>query len=337
MVRIFILNREKTERLIFNMIHLKMSDCSVNKVYSGIYKISFSNGKVYIGRSNNIYRRMLEHNNDFRNKLPIEYAIMKYGKVQEFDILELIDDIEEMKIREQYWIKYFDSTNKEKGYNVSIGGDGAGPGSLNSQAKFTEEQIQILYKELKENLDETLEQIADKYNIHLSTLSRINNGHSYYHSTIKYPIRNSKECKQVVVGVKNANSKFNQEDLDNIYYLLQYQQDLSMKKIAEKYKVWASVIQNINLGKTYYNKKLIYPLRKPETGSKKLTQEQVIQLINEIKTNPKESLASIGERLKISKKTVSSINCGTIYRQKNENYPIRQTKKAVSTIHVSVE
>ena len=171
-----------------------MENCSVNQIYSGIYKITFPNQKVYIGRSNNIYRRMLEHNNDFRNKLPIEYAIMKYGKITEFDIIELINDIDEMKQREIYWIKYYDSTNKEKGYNISLGGDGGEPGSRNSQAKFTEEQIQILYKELKENLNETLEQIAKKYNIHLSTLSNINNGHTYYHSTIEYPIRNKKEC-----------------------------------------------------------------------------------------------------------------------------------------------
>ena len=48
------------------MIHLKMEKCSVNQVYSGIYKITFPNKKIYIGRSNNIYRRMLEHNSDFR-------------------------------------------------------------------------------------------------------------------------------------------------------------------------------------------------------------------------------------------------------------------------------
>ena len=57
------------------MKHIKMQDCSVNLVYSGVYKITFPNNKIYIGISNNIYRRMLEHNNDFRNKLPIEYAI----------------------------------------------------------------------------------------------------------------------------------------------------------------------------------------------------------------------------------------------------------------------
>ena len=305
------------------MIHLKMENCSVNQVYSGVYKITFPNQKIYIGRSKNIYRRMLEHNNDFRNKLPIEYAIMKYGKITEFDIIELINNTDEMKQREIYWIKYYDSTNKEKGYNISLGGDGGDPGSSNSQAKFTEEQIQILYKELKENLDESLEQIANKYNIHLSTLSNINNGHTYYHSTIQYPIRNKKECKQVIAGIKNKNSKFTEQDLKEIYDLLQNRQDLTMQEIAKQYKVYASTIQNINLGKTYYNNNLIYPLRKPKTGSRKLTQEQVINIISEIKQHPKESLASIGRRFNINRRTISSINCGTTYKQKNEKYPIR--------------
>ena len=305
------------------MIHLKMENCSVNQVYSGVYKITFPNQKVYIGRSNNIYRRMLEHNNDFRNKLPIEYAIMKYGKITEFDIIELINNTDEMKQREIYWIKYYDSTNKEKGYNISLGGDGGDPGSSNSQAKFTEEQIQILYKELKENLDESLEQIANKYNIHLSTLSNINNGHTYYHSTIQYPIRNKKECKQIIAGIKNKNSKFTEQDLKEIYDLLQNRQDLTMQEIAKQYKVYASTIQNINLGKTYYNNNLVYPLRKPKTGSRKLTQEQVINIISEIKQHPKESLASISRRFNTNRKTISSINCGTTYKQKNEKYPIR--------------
>ena len=305
------------------MIHLKMENCSVNNIYSGIYKITFPNKKVYIGRSNNIYRRMLEHNNDFRNKLPIEYAIMKYGKITEFDIIELIDDVDKMKQREIYWIQYYNSTNRNNGYNVSSGGDGGDPGSKNSQAKFTEEQIQILYKELKENLNESLEQIANKYNIHLSTLSNINNGHTYYHTTVNYPIRNKKECKQVIAGINNKNSKFTEQDLKEIYDLLQNKQDLTMKDIAKQYNVYASTIQNINLGKTYYNQDLIYPLREPKTGSKKLSQEQVINIIKEIKDNPKESLASIGRRLNINSKTISSINCGTTYRQKNEKYPIR--------------
>ena len=122
---------------------IKISDICITDIYSGIYKITFPNNKIYIGLSNNIYRRMLEHNTDFRNNLPIEKAIQKYGKITEFEILELIPS-ENRKLmieRKKYWINFYNSTNKDVGYNISNGGDGANLGSLNHEARFTEEEI----------------------------------------------------------------------------------------------------------------------------------------------------------------------------------------------------
>ena len=303
------------------MKNIKMQDCSVNNIYSGVYKITFPNNKIYIGISNNIYRRMLEHNSDFRNDLPIERAIQKYGKITEFVILEEINpnDRELMREREKFWISTFNSNKKEFGYNISEGGDGADIGSNNSQAKLTEEQYQQVYKDLIDN-KLSLQEIADKYEMHLSSLSRLNNGHTYFHSTINYPIR---KTKPKVAGINSGNSKFSQKDIENIWNLLQFNPELSMKQIADKYNVYASTIQNINQGKTYINPNLTYPLRESKTGKRKLSNEQVFQIISEIKNNPKESLATIGRRLNISSKTISSINCGTIYKQDNENYPIR--------------
>lgn len=299
-----------------------MQDCSVLlKPYSGVYKITFPNKKIYIGISNNIYRRMLQHNTDFRNDLPIERAIQKYGKITEFDILEFInpEDRELMRERQIYWIKKYNSNKKEFGYNVSEGGDGADIGSKNHEAKLTEQQFQQVYKDL---LDDklTIQEIANKYQMNITSISRLNNGIHYFHSEIEYPIRKNKPG---VAGIKSGNSKFTQQDLDNIYYLLQFRQDIPMKKIAEQYNVYASTIQNINNGKTYYNKNFSYPLRQPKTGKKKLSQQQVLNIINEIKNNPQQSLASIGRRLNLNSKTISSINCGTIYKQQNEKYPIR--------------
>ena len=68
------------------MKDIKMQNCSANNIYSGVYKITFPNNKIYIGISNNIYRRMLEHNSDFRNNLPIENAIKKNGNIAELTI-----------------------------------------------------------------------------------------------------------------------------------------------------------------------------------------------------------------------------------------------------------
>lgn len=122
---------------------IKMSESCITDIYSGIYKITFPNNKIYIGLSNNMYRRMLEHNTDFRNNLPIEKAIQKYGKITEFEILELIpaENRKLMIEREKYWINFYNSTNKDIGYNISVGGDGANIGCLNHEARFTEEEI----------------------------------------------------------------------------------------------------------------------------------------------------------------------------------------------------
>lgn len=302
------------------MKHIKMQDCSVNDIYSGVYKITFPNNKNYIGISNNIYRRMLEHNTDFRKNLLIQRAIQKYGKITEFDIIEEIspENRELMRIREKFWIAVFHSNKREFGYNISEGGDGADLGSNNSQAKLTEEQFQQVYKDL---IDDklSLQQIADKYEMNLSSISRLNNGHTYFHSAIIYPIRKGKPG---VTGVNSGNSKFSKEDVNDIIKML-VENKLTIKQIASLYNVYDSTIRNINNGKTYYNSDLSYPLRKLTIGKRKLTQEQVINIITEIKNNPRESLASIGRRLNISSKVISSINCGTTYKQKNEKYPIR--------------
>ena len=66
--------------------------------------------------------------------------------------------------REKYWINYYNSTNKDIGYNISVGGDGANIGSLNHEARFTEEEIQSIYKGLEES-ELSLTALAKKYGI----------------------------------------------------------------------------------------------------------------------------------------------------------------------------
>lgn len=298
----------------------KLSDSDY--IYSGVYMIVFPNNKKYIGISNNMRRRMNEHNIDFRNNLPIEHAIQKYGKITDFILLEEIDvnDRELMRQREKYWIAKYHSNDRKFGYNVSEGGDGADMGSNNSQAKFTEEQIQQIYQDLKDN-KETMIDIATKYQINLSSLSCINNGKTYFHSNEVYPIRYG--FVKIKKGIENYNSKFDEATLNQIFKLLK-ENDLTMKDITKQFHVAESTIQNINRGTTYIKENEQYPLRKSKTGAKKLTQEQVLDIIYRLKNEPEKSMNQIGRDLNIPSKTISSINCGIIYKQKNESYPIRK-------------
>jgi len=95
----------------------------------GIYKITNkANGKVYIGESNNIYKRWEEHIDDLNNnkhhshKLQSEWN--KYGEENfTFDILEEIEKLDtyykttmQLIYIEDKYIKIYDSINS--GYNV---------------------------------------------------------------------------------------------------------------------------------------------------------------------------------------------------------------------------
>ena len=305
------------------MKELKLQELSDKEhIYSGVYMIIFPNNKRYIGISNNIRRRMNEHNVDFRNNLPIESAIQKYGKINNFILLEEIEaeNRQLMREREKYWIAKYHSNDKEFGYNVSEGGDGADIGSKNPQAKFTEEQIQQIYKDLKD-CKETMTDIARKYNIDLSSLSHINNGKTYYHSSEIYPIRNG--FQKIKKGIENHNSKFDEAILNKIFSLLK-ENNLTMKAIANEFNVAESTIHNINNGTTYIRENETYPLRKSKTGSKKLNESQVQLIIEQLRKESKKSMCKIAEDFNVSAKTISAINCGTIYKQKNENYPIRK-------------
>lgn len=84
-----------------------------------------SNSKVYVGQTKvDMKLRWKEHlrHSDYGSQL-INRAMKKHGKENFYmDLLEncLLEEIDE---REVYYIDLFDSTDKTKGYNVSIGGN----------------------------------------------------------------------------------------------------------------------------------------------------------------------------------------------------------------------
>lgn len=90
--------------------------------YACIYKLNYPNGKIYIGQTCNLKRRMYEHNNINKARGPCDYAIHKYGQIQEVEILEEIYDLKLLDEREKYWISFYNSNNRDIGYNLTPGG-----------------------------------------------------------------------------------------------------------------------------------------------------------------------------------------------------------------------
>lgn len=100
------------------------------KIKPCVYKIeNKTNGKVYIGVTNNFKRRMNEHRNCSKNEkysnIAIYRAIKKYGWDGFYKIiLEENETIEECFNSEQYYIDMYNSLNSKYGYNMTIGGIG---------------------------------------------------------------------------------------------------------------------------------------------------------------------------------------------------------------------
>lgn len=109
------------------MINLVLNKNKITKL-PGIYLlINRINGKIYVGKTNNLYKRMCQyrncHNYKEKHYTHILNAIRKYGW-ENFDIiiLELFDlnisNQELLNIESKYIIK-FNSTNPDIGYNIT--------------------------------------------------------------------------------------------------------------------------------------------------------------------------------------------------------------------------
>lgn len=95
---------------------------------AGIYCIrNIVNGIIYIGSSKDVFNRKIHHFSDLRckrhNNARLQNSFNKYGESNfEFYVIELV---EESKLipREQYWIDYYNSAIRNKGFNIqSIAG-----------------------------------------------------------------------------------------------------------------------------------------------------------------------------------------------------------------------
>lgn len=294
----------------------------------GIYKINFPNGKIYVGLSQAIRTRILDHlNKDFREhpELPISRAINKYG-IQDVEILEdcsLMNRID-LQEKEKYWIAKLNATNPEIGYNVSIGGDGSQSGWDNHQAKLNEHQLFELY-DLLLHSTLTMEELGQKYGLDRMSISRINNGKHYYQEGFDYPLRKMRIEKY---ELENKHDAFYGRE-DELHELIKELKDgnIPIKELQVKYHIGSSTISLINQGKKYYNSAFSYPLRKggSSKAATRIFTEEEMSTIKKLLEENKASMTEIGKTVKCDRKVIAAINNGERQKQENWSYPLRTT------------
>lgn len=90
-----------------------------------IYLITFPNNKIYVGLTKDLKKRIASHiyHRNAKTKRPIYHAMNKYKDSHSVEVLENNLDIEHAEFLEKYYIKNYDSTNLNNGYNLSPGGN----------------------------------------------------------------------------------------------------------------------------------------------------------------------------------------------------------------------
>ena len=108
-----------------------------------IYRATnLANNKMHIGATiNSLEYRQSQHlrdaKNDKRRKLYFHNAINHYGADSFiFDTIDHADNLEDLNDKERFWISYYDTTDRSKGYNLDTGGQSGGRKSEETKQKI---------------------------------------------------------------------------------------------------------------------------------------------------------------------------------------------------------
>ena len=286
----------------------------------GIYKIVYDNGKIYIGQSINIRDRALEHNS--KNKQLCDIALKKHSAY-----LEILQDnvpIGLLDVFETNWINYYQSYNKDIGYNILKDGNVSGKRGIdNSNAVFTEKELVEIIDLLQNHLELSYTDIAEKYGVCQNTILRISLGYSYKQNNIIYPIRRNNHQSNQKNSILDYFSS--EKDLLDFKEDLFYRWDLSLEKdIPEKWNIPKNICRAINHGKKFAEYgKYEYPIR--SKSNILISQEKILKILYDLR-NSNKSMTLIGQENSLHRSTIGKINSGIIYPIKNYDYPARRKK-----------
>lgn len=264
------------------------------------------NGKIYIGQTNNIERRIREHKSNAFNSKSVNYnniihkAFRKYGYENfSIDILETLENAsrEEVNDREIYWIKEKHSLISENGYNVLEGGQNGYQKSL-----LNKEQITDIKRMIKEKTP--YDDICKKYSVSKTFISDINNGRFFYDEQEIYPLcsyRLDKDLYDLLI-----------EDLQKPI--------LTFSQLADKYSIAQSTVKKFNYGTLRHGEfyKGEYPIRKITPQDYKA--ELIIDYLLNTDYTKKEIIQLVGT----SDETIRKINLGIRHHHEDLTYPLRQ-------------
>lgn len=266
-----------------------------------VYKLTnLINGKSYIGQTNNLERRFKEHLYDKRHGHPIHLALKKYGK-ENFSY-EVLYHGENYNEEEKKWISYYETNNKDKGYNIAEGGIDSS-GESNPMAKISQQQADEII-DLLLNTNLSREDISLKTQLDVGYIDHINHGEAWSKTEYTYPLR-------------DFSNKLPLNKIELIISLLN-DTNKSINDIENETGVAKYTILNINKGLFYKQSDIQYPIRELKMPQKTL--DRIIYLL----ANTTMYYKDIAQETGTSISMIYRINNGESWFNNNLTYPIRK-------------
>lgn len=215
----------------------------------GIYKIQNSiNGKVYIGSSKDIYRRWSDHKSSLKRNAHHSYKLQrawnKYGADNfTFDIIQIVEDVCNLKNLEQTCLDSYKSYDFNYGYNVSVLTDGGHSFPAEYQdlldGKFKISSVQfdeIIY--YLSNTKLSIPKISNITGVNKSAIYQI-----YYKENYTNLVKDLKFIKRMTNGEDSSNSILNETQVGEIVDKLI--NGKHMIDLARDYNINISTIRDI--------------------------------------------------------------------------------------------
>jgi group I intron endonuclease len=258
-----------------------------------IYKYTCPENKIYIGLTINPKNRQRDHQakekESSRDNSKFAQAIRKFGFSNfKYEEIEYPNSVIEMKEREQYWIKMFNSF--ESGYNSDL------VGTWTQSFTYEVETVEKIITALK---DETLSQtqIAEMFGVSPGWISDIKRGNKRNISPIHR--RNYQSQK----GSNNKLAKLTEAQVAEIRALLST--NTPRRDIATQFNISKTLVQLIATNGAWSHVSTDYQYKPKETnGNAKLTAEIVAQIKKDLQELPQTEVAA---KYSISRSTVQQI------------------------------
>lgn len=211
-----------------------------------------SNSKIYVGKTADPQDRWNKHviySKGGKEKYPSHFqyvhaSMAKHGIDQfTFQVIEEFEDETECFEAEQFWIQFFRSWDKNCGYNLTVGGEGA---SGRVVSEVTKDKIRIKAVG-RLHTEETKEKISEAGRLRINspeTRKRISASNRGRKTTEEQTLANSLRQR----GELSPRAKLTNTQAIEIRSLLK---TLSTKEVAKKYNVSVSTISHIKNYRTY--------------------------------------------------------------------------------------